>query len=765
MQAASLFLAVSLVAILALPAVRDPGGRASVSSIGSIDTSFGVDAAATLPASFVENAGQLADASIRYYSSAGHLHVGLANGSVLLAIADDLPPTRFDLVTSGPSGLATVADARGLLVRIAFQGARAVEPVGRVELPFRSSYFAGNDPAGWHVGVRRYGQVVYENLYEGIDLVYRADSAGLKYDFIVHPGADPSRILLTYEGVEDLQVDTSGDLSLRTELGLVRDSAPRAFQGSHAVSCSFALRDRRSVGFDCAPRDASLELRIDPLVYSTRLGGTDDDVADGVAVDPSGNAYLLGTTWSAGFPTTPGVIDRDFAGPREVFVAKLNPGGTALVYSTYLSGGGTQEGSGIAVDPAGNAYVTGFTSSPNFPTTAGAYDVSYNGYEDGFFAKLNPTGTALLYSTYVGGRGEDLPHGIAIDGNGGAYIAGYTNSTNFPTTPGSYEPASRGGYEGFVAKLNPTGTALAYSTYLGGSSADFAVSIAVDAAGSAYVTGGTLSSDYPTTPGAFGPALNGSYDAFVTKLSPEGSALSYSSFLGGRFSDQANVVALDPAGDAYVVGNTISTNFPTTPGAFDRVLSGNDGFVAKVNPSGTTLLYSTLLGGVSIVYTYALAVDASGNAFVTGATRAMDFPVTADAFDVTYNGEFDAYLTEFSADGSRLVYSTFLGALQDDVGLGVAVDASDNAYLVGRTSSDAFPTTLGAYDTSSNGMSDAFVAKFSPGGPPGFGPFLIVAVLLGAALLAVAILIVLRTRRRPPPPTSAHKPGLAEKVR
>jgi len=404
------------------------------------------------------------------------------------------------------------------------------------------------------------------------------------------------------------------------------------------------------------------------LVYSTYLGGNSfDEEAFGIAVDVDGNAYVTGWTNSGNFPTTPGSFQP--TGGGDAFVTKLDPTGSALVYSTYLGGSGGDRGLGIAVDAAKNAYVTGYTDSTNFPTSPGAFQTTFAGGgfygTDVFVTKLNPTGSGLVYSTFLGGSDDDLGHGIAVDADGNAYVTGFTASTDFPTTSGVFQSAHAGGsahdccgggpYDAFVTKLNPAGSGLVYSTYLGGSSVDVGIGIAVDASGHAYVTGYTGSSNLPITPGAFQSAFAGSYDAFATKLNPAGSGLVYSSYLGGIGSDVGLGIAVDAGGNAYVTGNTNSPNFPTTPGAFQPTFVGGnfggggdssgDGFVTKIGPTGSFLVYSSFLGGSNFDEGRGIAVDAADNAYVTGVTNSPNFPTTPGGFQPAFVGGFSGPFT------------------------------------------------------------------------------------------------------------------------
>jgi hypothetical protein len=455
------------------------------------------------------------------------------------------------------------------------------------------------------------------------------------------------------------------------------------------------------------------------LVYSTYLGGGTTDYGYGIAIDSSGNAYITGVTGSTDFPTTPGAFDTSLNNLNGVvFVTKLNASGTALVYSTYLGGGDGDASSGIAIDGSGNAYITGKTISTDFPTTPGAMNISSNGYWDVFVTKLNASGTALVYSTYLGSSGYDVGYGIAIDSSGNAYITGGTDSSNFPTTPGAFDTSSNGG--AFVSKLNASGTALVYSTYLG--SADV-FGIAIDSSGNAYITGVTGSSDFPTTPSAFDTSFNGgTYDVFVSKLNPSGTALVYSTYLGGGSSDVGSDIAIDGSGNAYITGATNSSDFPTTPSAFDTSFNYgyNDVFVSKLNASGTALVYSTYLGGGSDDGSGDIAIDSSGNAYITGGTNSTDFPTTPGAFDTSLNNlNGVVFVTKLNASGTALVYSTYLGGGDGDASSGIAIDGSGNAYITGDTISTDFPTTPSAFDTSFNGGTyDVFVTKLRTVQPP-----------------------------------------------
>jgi Beta-propeller repeat len=418
---------------------------------------------------------------------------------------------------------------------------------------------------------------------------------------------------------------------------------------------------------------------------------------------------VTGYTNSTNFPTSNPLQPTNHSF-YNAFVAAIDPTGATLLYSTYLGGSGGDFGYGIAVDSADNAYVTGQTSSTDFPTSSPLQPTNHGGW-DAFVAALDPTGATLLYSTYLGGSGDDHGQGIAVDNVGNAYVTGVTNSTDFPTA-NPLQPTYGGGfYDAFVAAIDPTGATLLYSTYLGGSSGDSGQGIAVDSFGDAYVTGHTLSTDFPTS-NPLQPTNHGDYDAFVAALDPTGATLLYSTYLGGSSGDSGQGIAVDSFGDAYVTGHTFSTNFPTSNPLQPTNHGNTDAFVAALDPTGQTLLYSTYLGGSSYDEGYGIAVDSAGNAYVTGYTLSTDFP-TSNPLQPTNHGSDDAFVAAIDATGATLLYSSYLGGGSDDIGRGIAVDSAGNAYVTGYTQSTDFPTSNPLQPTN-HGIYDAFVAKIAP---------------------------------------------------
>jgi hypothetical protein len=487
--------------------------------------------------------------------------------------------------------------------------------------------------------------------------------------------------------------------------------------GPTPVEGRFALlRDGHGFAFRLGQYDKSQPLIIDPsLSFSTYLGGSAVDIGQSIAVDSSGNVYVTGYTYSSDFPTV-SAYDTTLGGTIDAFVTKFNAAGSALTFSTYLGGSSDDVGKAIAVDSSGSVYVTGYTYSSDFPT-ASAYDTTLGGTIDAFVTKFNATGSALTFSTYLGGSSNDYGYGIAVDSSGNVYVTGYTESSDFPTAS-AYDTTLGGTQDAFITKFNSSGSTLTFSTYLGGASNDYGYGIAIDSSGNIYMTGYTYSSDFPTI-NAYDTTCGGctgNPDVFVTKFNSSGSALTFSTYLGGSSSEQGNSIAVDSAGNIYVTGWTSSSDFPTVS-AYDSTLGGTqDAFITKFNSSGSALTFSTYLGGSgNNDQGNSIAVDSSSNVYVTGYTLSSDFP-TASAYDSTMGGSQDAFVTKFNSAGSALTFSTYLGGSASDSASGIAVDSSGNVYVTGYTLSSDFPTAS-AYDSTLGGTQDAFVTKFDMSDP------------------------------------------------
>jgi len=685
-----------------------------------------------LPLAFERNQGQ-SDPRVQFLSR-GHGYTLFLTGNEAVLKLSKLRNTGSTPALAQPSNL----------VRMRLVAANPdAAATGSDELSGRSNYFLGNDRSKWHSNVPNYAKVKYPGVYPGIDLVYYGTQGELEYDFVVAPGADPQAIRLQLEGSqrEPLRVDAAGVLIADTTAGEVRFHKPVIYQSTGAgqrtiVDGTYKLLAANLVGFDVSAYDETKALVIDPVLsYSSFLGSTNADGHDSVsvAVDSSGNAYIASGTLSTNFPAigafqptyggNPVICDQGPIFCGDAFVTKINATGTAIVYSTYLGGNDSDYAYGLAVDSAGNAYVAGLTKSTNFPVTAGVFQPTFGGSPspcddylcgDAFITKLDSTGSALVYSSYLGGSGNEHPEGVVIDAQGNAYLAGDTGSTDFPTTPGAYQTQLKGTdtctgrsgapafcHNAFLAKVNLTGTKLVYSTYLGGSNGgDAAGGIAVDSAGRASVVGSACSSDFPVTAGAFQPVIVGGCDIFVSTFNVAGSQLLYSTYFGGTAYEASYGAAVDPGGNVYISGFTCSTDFPVTAGAAQTVAGGGcDALLAKFNPR--------LSGAASLVYSTYLG----GNQFDIGAYVAVDSQGNAYTCGDTSSSNFpvvssvqaarrgtsDVFLTELNAQGSAILFSTYLGGSGDQEGDSIAIDHAGNVYMAGTTHSGDFPTTPHAF--------------------------------------------------------------------
>lgn len=578
------------------------------------------------------------------------------------------------------------------------------------------NFFIGNDPDKWISEVGLYQEALVHDVYENIDERFYFDKENIRYDFIVKPDADPGQIQMAIEGSLQTFINEKGELVFTTRFGEVKQAGLFTWQEKNGlkqkVVSRFDMDDYGIVSIKVGNYDRSKSLIIDPLVYSTYIGGSSLDDAYAIAVNAAGNAYITGSTSSATYPTTTGAYDESYTGNSDVFITKLNSSGSALLYSTFIGGSGYEIAYGLTIDGSDNSYMTGTTASTDYPVTVGAYDVTINGLHDGFVTKLNSTGTALGYSTFFGGSAYDEAYAIAKDASGNVYVTGETESTNYPTSGGAFSTAKQGFWDSFVTALNSSGSALIYSTYLGGSNEDYGFGIAVDGSNNAYMTGYTYSSDYPTTAGAYDQTFNDAEDVFVTKLNSNGTALLYSTFLGGIGSDRGYSIATDASGNAYVTGRTNFSDYPVTSGAFDQTANGGgDVFVTKLNSSASALIFSTFLGGNGNEFGYDIAIDGSENVYISGLTNSSNFPTTAGAYNQSSNGDNDVFVSKLNSSGSVLSYSSFIGGSLEEGGRSVAIDGNGMAYITGFTESDDFPTTASAYNQTPNSSYDVFVLK------------------------------------------------------
>jgi Beta-propeller repeat/Putative binding domain, N-terminal/NHL repeat len=548
-----------------------------------------------------------------------------------------------------------------------------------------------------------YSSVRGHNIRPGVDIAYHGSGRDLEYDLVIHPGTDVSELRLRFEGSRPVLAD-NGDIVLKTSTGEVRQHKPRVWQEAQGqrteVVCSYDLLESGEVGLSLANYNLSADLIVDPVIGYSTY--LSGTGSDNPAgIAVDGNSYAY-ITGSTSSTDFP-VTAGTYQGTGDVFVTKLNPSGTGLVYSTFIGGTSSDIGRAIAIDNAGSAYVTGYTNSTNFPVTVNQFTTG----QHAFALKLSGSGN-IVYSTALVGNNFDNGSAIAVDASGSAYVAGVTGSSNFPVTPGSYKTTPGGGNDAFVAKLNSTGQ-ISYATYLGGSGFDSATAIAVDASGNAFVGGTTSSSNFQTTVGAYLTAYAGNNDAFVVKLNPAGSALIYATYLGGSASDSVAGLAIDAAGNCYITGITASGDFPTTPGAFSTTKGSpsysTSGFVTKLSATGSSLVYSTFLGGNGSDSPVAIALDSSNAAYVAGSAQSTNFPTTPGALKTAFTPsnfccDYDIFLSRVAIDGSALSYSTLLGSSSTESANGFALDGMGGAYIVGLSQSPLYPTTTGAYQAS-----------------------------------------------------------------
>jgi hypothetical protein len=728
----SLITALSLLAVGTSPRGNMPRELLSATTAGNF-TGYG-----DIPLAFEPNVGQ-APANISFVSRLPGQTVLLKGNEVewLLAERSARPSpndhlTRYDFSP----------------IRVSFSGRARVPEIVPLDLQTgESNYLRGSDPGRWQTHVPHYSRVLYRGIYAGIDISFYGDGHHLEYDFVVAPGADYRSISLRVSGGKSVTLAKDGSAKIAISSGELRFGAPGVYQVSngHRVSVKGKFRMQRfnTLAFEIGPYDHALPLIIDPVLnYSTYVAGSQGDLGQSIAVDSAGNAFITGLTFSPDFPTKnpyqPACAS--CSNSPDVFVTKLNPTGTGLIYSTFLGGSDYDQPSSIALDSAGHAVVAGRTSSNDFPTKNPIQNLSAPG-PHGFVTSLSADGSALVFSTYLGGSGSDNVAGVTTDAKGNVYATGLTDSADFPVTPATNVIGTPPGYpqnDVFVAKLTSAG-ALVSATVIGPlasqSNPFFQVNsaqIAADPEGNAYIAGGA-SGGFPVTPGVFEPVYKGPPPfcgsctmGFIAKLNPSGSAFTYATYLGGSGGDQVTGLAIDRAGNAYVTGNTSSIDFPTTPGAFQTMLPTGGSpccqtFVAKMNPTGTALVYGTYVAGTTSFrgsQATGIAIDSAGEPVVTGFTGSQDFPLKDPLQSIIPPGGTATYVTKLNATGSAVLFSTFFSGSGGTEAAGLALDASGSVYITGTSFDTDLPVTPGAFQTSVvppppfTEPSHAFVTKF-----------------------------------------------------
>ncbi|MGA1873181.1 MAG: fibronectin type III domain-containing protein [Thermoplasmatota archaeon] len=680
---------------------------------------------------FVENGGQW-DEQVKFAARTSFGHIVFGSDHILFDIRSNLMPDGSE------------TDTIGHIVRMDLLDVNDVQPQGMEVLPYRTNIFHGNDPSRWGTDLLTCKQIIFEDLWDGIDLVYGSDNGRIKYEYRVGPGANHEKISFSFSGLEGLKVmDDSIHMKISENLELMDDGLFSYHRGSpdKEVRSGFETRRDGSIGYEIEGRDPARTLIIDPVIYGTYIGGSDGEYETDMDMDPDGACYLARSTWSFDFPTTVGAFNTRNAGVNDGFVMKILPDGSTPAYSTYVGGSEYDNIYSIAVDDKGAAYVGGCTESTNFPTTRGAFNETMNGQgQDIIVFKLNPSGSDLDYSTYIGGTDwENLNNMgcIAVDSAGCAHILGSSNSNDFPVTEDAFDKENNntgGGWERdmiwrtskvVLVKIKADGSDLEYSTYLGGTQDEYANGILLDDQGIVYAIGMTGSKDFPVTKGAFDTSLDSWSEIFVAKIDIVRSTILQATYLGGSFDQYASDLHLDGSGRLYICGWTGSFDFPVMEDAYSRELNGwMDIFVTAFDPTFSKLYMSTYIGGSEGEQAYSIEVDGDGNIMITGSTGSPDYPSIVKHADHEDNSDASVIVTVLDPLGKELLYSTLVGGSQaprfpEDVGHNIFSTGERRVVISGYTGCTDFPITDNAYDNSMGGSADLFLMDFDLSLPPG----------------------------------------------
>jgi hypothetical protein len=669
---------------------------------------------------FIPNQGQFHE-QVAYCAKAANYTIWITEKGITFdtALQKNSPKTKNP---EGPLPISIYERLRPIeytrkVCRASFTGANESVQVIPVDITdHKVNFFMGNQRLTWLTDIPTSQSILYKNLYPKIDLKVCGRENTNEYEFIIHPGGNTFNIVFTYEECGPTKIDKEGNLVIENEPYEFHHRNPKAYRISEESPKSLDVQIRQigddSFGYTVAGYDKNSTIVIKQAV-SINMPEKDCGSCERgykIAVDPSGEVYVTGQTTSSDFPLEKPHRTHVTCG-KDVFVKKINASGTALVYTTFFGGTSCDYGKGIYVDAKGSAYVTGITDSEDFPSKMALFSTSSGGF-DAFIAKFDPSGSELVYSSFLGGSDHDSAQGITVDRSGAVCVAGWTHSLDFPIQNALIDNLS-GIRDGFVAKIDPSGSRLLFSTYLGGDSFDFAKDIAADQSGSVWVTGYTSSGNFPTRNALF-PLLDGKLDAFVTQLSESGNTLAFSTYFGGGSNDIGNAISIDSSGDVYITGYTDSKNFPVK-NAWNGTLSGGvDAYIAKISVSDKSLVYSTFLGGTSDDSGCGIAVDPTGAAYITGYTSSKDFPLRKSPYE-SLSGDRDAFVTKINPAGDALSFSTFLGGQSCDCGKGITVDRRGAAYVTGYTNSSDFPKS-NEIDATFSAKEDAFIVKLNVSG-------------------------------------------------
>ncbi len=664
---------------------------------------------------FIENRGQW-DSTVRYMMRGGGITTWITDDGMVYdyhAMVDTSTGSRRGFSRFGRGAGGT---RRGHVIRVRFENSsRATSSHGVGRSRGYYNFLRGRDTTRWARRVSGFDEVVTQAMYRGVDVVHYVDHGYPRYDVVVRPGGDPSAIRMRVDGSEGVRIDSLGQLRMQSSLGDLYQGRPVAYQEIDgrrvSVLCAFNRTDSTHVRFNVGGYDTTRALIIDPIVFSTYLGGSGDDWARAVTVDSAEAVFVVGYTGSLDFPTTVGVYSDSTLGSWDVFLTKLTADGTEALFSTYFGGSGSDEATGVAID-SNEVVICGNTESSDLPTPYG-WDTTLGGGSDGFVARISTDGIAVNAATYIGGSDADGCTGIAINSVGRIAIAGSTTSSDLPVV-NALQSTTGGGEDAMLALFDYRLDTVQFVSYLGGSGLDNATGIGIDSSDRIHVTGLTDSASFPTTANA-AQATDGSpgyTTAFYSRLSSDGTQLLYSTFLGGSGSEESYGIAVTPGGEALVTGRTASSDFPTTPvGVYQSSYGGTtDAFVTRYDTAGT-VVYSTFLGGPQYEAASGIAVDERGFAYTCG-TASDSFPTVSGSFDTTANGYDDGFVAVLDSVGSTLTYSTYLGgATSNDWQTAIVAFGVNKAITVGRSQSTDFPTSIGAFQGSLTANVDATVTR------------------------------------------------------
>lgn len=674
---------------------------------------------------FIQNTGQW-DSQVKFLTRMNGLNCWITDDGIvydLYSIKRNLPERKNKpIFFNNPEGIV-----KGHVIKMSYEGRSSnfsFQPQGKQQT--YHSYFQGNNSSGWASGAPLYTEVSVKNIYPGIDGRYYYDNGLFRYDMIINPGTDLSQLVMTYSGQDGLEINENGELVLLTTLGDLDQKNIFAYQDidgkRRQVSCSFTKDEKGHIAFLAADYDKKYPLVIDPLVFSTFIGGVDDEEIYGLAVDSFGNTYITGYTYSIDFPITEGAYESPYDREGGVFVTKHNDVANQQVFSAYIGGDLLDVATDIFIDQEDNIIISGYTWSTDYPTSVVNYQSVHGGYCDVFVTKLNSSGSLLLYSTFLGGSYGETWNEIQPLGANQIAIWGTTGSTDFPVTSGCYQPNLSGAGDGFLSVLDLSTSTLLYSTYIGGTNDEYSTGLALDNNGGIYLGGYTNSPDFPTSVESSQPAFNGIVDGFIVKFNSSPYSVAYSTYIGGAEWDWVEDIAVDLSGFAYLCVSTDSEDYPVTAGALQTVLIGDycDLAITKMNPSGTDLVFSTFIGTENDDYSSDLSVDNNGNVYFAGCSESIDFPVTENAYQPVYGGGYyDIVIGSLDPTGADLQYATYFGGSGYEQAYEIIAPNSGNIYFAGLTGSADFPVTDYVYQPFyAGGNSDGFISKINYCTPP-----------------------------------------------